>query len=139
MQPDERYCRRCEQMLPIAAFLNGQKRFCCKKHFYELQRLTRRAPRHRKHAEPSTPESRAIHYARKLARSTFSGYDLSLTSSDALRAIEQDLCIVPLDPTAPLSASNFAMCKIRQRQILSKLWSVQRDAVLYAQLLQSFK
>jgi hypothetical protein len=138
-QDDERYCRRCDRMLPLASFMRGQKRFCCRKHFYEMQRATRRTPRHRKRGEEISPEMRAIQYARKLARNTFSGYDLTVTVEDARNAIKNARCIVPRDPEAPLTSSNFALCLPAQRLVLSKLWSIQRDATVYKQILRTFQ
>ena len=124
-------------MQPIERFMCGQKRFCCRRHFYAMQRRANRM-RQKKAVKNASPAIKAIHYARKLARNAFAGYDLTLTSDDARLALDRDQCIVPLDPSAPLSAQNFALCYPPQRQVLTKLWSVQRDAALYTQLVRSF-
>jgi hypothetical protein len=79
-----------------------------------------------------------LHYARKLARNVFAGYDLTVTADAARLALDRDQCIVPLDPSAPLSAVNFALCYPPQRQLLVKLWGVQRDPALYQQLVRLF-
>ena len=133
----ERFCRRCNAMQPIDKFMRGQKRYCCRRHFYELQHTTNQG-RCRKKAHEISTEIRAIYYARKLAKNVFAGYDLTLTADDARLALNREQCIVPLDPSAPLSAVNFSLCYPPQRQVLIKLWSVQRDALLYTQLLRSF-
>ena len=138
-QEEERYCRRCDRMLPLSSFMRGQKRFCCRTHFYEMQRSTRRTPRSRKRGEEISPEIRAIQYARKLARNTFAGYDLTVTADDARNAIKHARCIVPCDPEAPLTSSNFALCLPAQRLVLSKLWTIQRDAAVYKQILHTFQ
>jgi hypothetical protein len=133
----ERFCRRCNAMQPIENYMRGQRRFCCRRHFYAMQHSSSRA-RCRKKGGRSESEVRAIQYARKLAKNMFAGYDLTLTAGDARLALDHDQCIVPLDPSAPLSAANFALCYPPQRQVLIKLWSVQRDAALYTQIVRSF-
>lgn len=133
----ERFCRYCNAMQPIANFMGGQRRFCCRRHFYMMQRnCCSRARIRRKNVD--SPETRAIRYARKLARNVFAGYDLTVTARDARIALDSAQCIVPLDPSAPLSALNFALCSPLQRQVLAKLWTIQRDAALYTQLVRSF-
>ena len=122
----ERYCRKCELTLPIQFFFKGgQKRYCCRKHFYLMQHQCKSAAAKKKTNSNDNLKA-VIYYARRLAKKVFSGYDLSVTCQEAKVALQNNLCIVPLDPSKPLTIQNMHMCSPAHRRLLRRLWLVTR-------------
>lgn len=115
LEEKERYCRKCKLTLPINRFFSsGQKRFCCRKHFYLMQHALKRP-------QKDEPDIRALHYARRLAKKVFSGYDMTVTRHEAQTALQRNLCIVPMDPSKPLGIQNMHMCSPARRRLLRQI------------------
>ena len=129
--PEMRFCTLCDKLLPLNKFRPGSKRNCCHEHIKELAKFY----------TSGTQEKRAVNSLRsRVAR------DMTLFGPDKIHMSQREMiamlnadqisnfsrwCIMPKNPTEPLSLSNAVLLLDYQRKYLIAAWKITKDKTEY--------
>jgi len=129
--PEMRLCKLCDKLLPLDRFQAGSKRHCCHEHIKELAKFYMYG----------TQEKRAVNILRNRA-----ARDMALFGPDKIHLSQREMiamlnadqitnfskwCIMPRNPTEPLSLSNSAVVLDYQRKYLLATWKFRKDKTEY--------
>ena len=131
-----RFCKRCNQLLPLEQFDARRKRFLCETHRKEAQRFY----------EFGTIERRALSTLCTKTqgdRRIFGQEKVTIRKKDVIKMLNpdqvtnySDWALVPRNPDMQTSKENVELVTIYQRRCLVKAWKKHRDAARYKDLLQ---
>jgi hypothetical protein len=131
-----RFCITCNKHLSLDHFAPGRRKFKCITHYRESRRMT----------VLGTSERRAFNSLRSRARQDMilfgqTSMDMGVKLIGALLTPMQmenysSHCIVPRDPSLPLSQDNSIAVTTAQRRYVVSIWKPTRDAAVYRSALQ---
>jgi hypothetical protein len=130
-----RFCKRCASLLPVASFPKGQRVYTCLAHRGEQRTAKKRATRARaiKNMHAMACRDRGA-FGQATMLLTPGEMDLLLAQRGAAEAEEVGRwCLVPWDPTSPLSSANCRLLpKPRRRALLSRWAASGSDPYAYS-------
>ena len=129
-----RYCRACDTFLPLDKFDQaGPRRYYCAAHMKSLFRTR------------GVPELAAINLRKRLRRDLVAlvgEATIHMSHGELLSLIAQanktpadyhDLCMLPRDPTSPVTPANVFLATPTERKFLLALHRMQQDVLHYKQ------
>ena len=127
----QRFCKKCDRMLPLDLFRKGSNRYLCHAHLKEEHKVQ----------VLGTLDKRAFNSLRCRCRkdtSLFNQNRLKLSRKEVVALLTRDQlarysqwCIVPRNPQKPLTPDNAAVISSYQRRYLICNWKFKRDPELY--------
>ena len=131
-----RFCKGCNQLLPLDQFDLRRTRFLCETHRRQAQRFY----------EYGTTEKRALSTLCAKSqgdRRIFGHAKVTIRKSDVIKILTpdqvanySDWALVPRDPTMQTSKDNVELVTVYQRRCLVKSWKKHHDAAQYMDLLR---
>ena len=127
----KRYCRACDAFLSLDKFEGGPRRYYCAAHLKALFRTR------------GMPELAAINLRKRLRRDLIAlagKATISMTHADLMSLIAQanktpanyhELCMLPRDPTCPVTPANVFFATPMQRRFLIALHRMQHNVSRY--------
>lgn len=139
MIPETKYCKLCDKQLPLESFRPRCRRLLCREHLRAMARQYLQ----RVYNNPERTASTRLWDCCYRDCAAFGYSKVNLTLKDILRFFEgrnltdyAKVCLVPLDPTQPLSADNATLVDRKCRPHLIGIWKQTRNVPQYIELVK---